>query len=55
MSINEDIRNKTKNYKKIKGSTNKMGFLLAAKCFILPNLVSDRLMLRYNTFYQIYI
>ena len=39
MNINEDIRNKTKKYRKMKGSTNKISYKKAAKCFILENLV----------------
>ena len=55
MNINEDIRKKMNYIGKIKGSTNKISFFSAAKFFILPNLVSDRLMLRYTNYYFIYI
>ena len=41
MNINEDIRNKTKQYRKMKGFTNKISYISAAKCFMLPDMLPD--------------
>ena len=36
MNINEDIRNKTEKLEKWKGYANKISYILAARCSILP-------------------
>ena len=36
MNINSDIRNKREKPRKMKGYTNKISYISAARCYILP-------------------